>query len=252
MQLDLHGRKALITGATKGIGRAIAEMLAAEGCDIAFCARTSADIAPTRASLERHGVRASGKAVDVTDAAALGQWIREVGAELGGLDILVTNPSAGNEVGEAGWKANYACDLMGTVRSVEFALPLLEKSQGASIVIIASTAALERFLVASAYNAVKAALIQYAGALAHDLGPKGIRVNAVSPGPIYIEGGAWEKTRELAPKVYEMVRAQVALGRLGSAPEIASQVALLASPVSGFTTGTNIVIDGGFTKRIQF
>ena len=99
---------------------------------------------------------------------------------------------------------------------------------------------------------MKGALIQYAGALAQDVGEKGIRVNAISPGPIYIEGGSWAFIKEKMTQLYDQTVANIPLGRLGSAQEVAVQVALLASPLGAFTTATNIVIDGGFTKRIQF
>jgi len=135
---------------------------------------------------------------------------------------------------------------------VEAATPYLEKSSNASIVMISSTAALEKFLAAGAYNAMKGAMIQYAGALAQDLGPKGIRVNSVCPGPIFIEGGSWDQIKQHMTPLYEQTVGQIPVGRLGSAEEVAAQVALLASPLGAFTTGANLVIDGGFTKRIQY
>ncbi len=105
---------------------------------------------------------------------------------------------------------------------------------------------------AGPYNALKAALLNYNGALAQDLAPKGIRVNAVSPGPIFIEGGAWDNIKQHMKAFYDATVADIPLGRMGSADEVAAQVAMLVSPRSGFTTGTNVVIDGGITKRIQF
>jgi 3-oxoacyl-[acyl-carrier protein] reductase len=138
------------------------------------------------------------------------------------------------------------------VRCVEAALPYLEKSKNASILMISSTAALEKFIAAGAYNAMKGALIQYSGALSQDLGPKGIRVNTISPGPIMIEGGAWARIKEHMTPFYESTVAQIPLGRMGTAEEVAAQAALLASPLAAFTTGTNVVIDGGLTKRIQY
>ena len=141
---------------------------------------------------------------------------------------------------------------MGAVRGVEAALPLLEKSKNASITMISSTAALEKFIGPSAYNAMKAAVIQYSGALAQEVGAKGIRVNAISPGPIFIEGGAWDNIKQNMTPFYDATIAEIPVGRMGSAQEVAAQISLLASPLGGYTTGTNIVLDGGFTKRIQF
>jgi 3-oxoacyl-[acyl-carrier protein] reductase len=252
MDLQLKGRAALITGGSKGIGRAIAETLAAEGCNVAICARNQAEIDAAVASLSAKGVKAIGSSVDVGDGDALKAWIIASAETLGGIDCLVSNVSGGNAPGEAGWRANFEHDLLGSVRCVEAALPYLEKSDNASIVMISSTAALEKFMSAGAYNAIKAALLNYAGALSQDLGSKGIRVNAISPGPIMIEGGAWGMIKQHMTPFYEQTVAQIPLGRLGSASEVAAQVALLASPLGAFTTGTNVVIDGGFTKRIQY
>jgi 3-oxoacyl-[acyl-carrier protein] reductase len=252
MDLKLKGQNALITGGSKGIGRAIAEALAAEGCNVAICARNQKEIDEAIKSLSAKGVKAVGNSVDVGDGDALKAWINESADALGGIDCLVSNVSGGNAPGEAGWRANFEFDVLGAVRCVEAALPHLEKSKNASILMISSTAALEKFIAAGAYNAMKAALIQYSGALSQDLGPKGIRVNVISPGPIMIEGGSWDRIKQHMTPFYEQTVAQIPLGRMGTAEEVAAQAALLASPLAAFTTGTNVVIDGGITKRIQF
>lgn len=252
MDLQLKGQRALITGATKGIGRAIAETLAEEGCNVAICARNADDVASAVAALRNKGVDAYGESVDVGDGDALKAWVAASAEALGGIDTLVSNVSGGNAPGEAGWRASFEYDVLGAVRLVEACTPHLEKSDNASIAMISSTAALEKFMSAGAYNAMKGALIQYAGALAQDVGGKGIRVNAISPGPIYIEGGSWAIIKEKMTPLYDQTVADIPLGRLGSAREVAVQVALLASPLGAFTTASNIVIDGGFTKRIQF
>ncbi len=252
MDLQLNGANALITGGSKGIGRAIAEALADEGSNVAICARNQEEIDAAVKSLASKGVKAVGKSVDVGDGAALKAWIEESAEALGGVDCMVCNVSGGNAPGEEGWRANFEYDVLGTVRCVEGAMPYLEKSGNASILIISSTAALEKFIGAGAYNAMKAALLNYSGALAQDLAPKGIRVNAISPGPIMIEGGAWDRIRQHMKPFYEQTVAEIPLGRMGTAEEVAAQAALLASPRAGFTTGTNVVIDGGITKRIQF
>jgi 3-oxoacyl-[acyl-carrier protein] reductase len=141
---------------------------------------------------------------------------------------------------------------MSAVHGVEACLPFLEKSSNGNIVMISTTAALEHFMSAGPYNAMKAGLLNYSGALSQELGTKGIRVNAVSPGPIFIEGGSWDTIKTHMAALYDSTLAQIPLGRMGAAEEVAAQVALLASPRGGFTTGTNVVIDGGLTKRIQF
>jgi 3-oxoacyl-[acyl-carrier protein] reductase len=252
MDLQLKGQVALITGATKGIGRAIAESFASEGVNVGICARKDDEVKAAVAALQTKGVKAFGKAVDVGKGDQLKAWISEAAAALGGIDILVSNVSGGNAPGEAGWRSNFEHDMLGAVRCVEGALPYLEKSKNGNIVFISTTAALEKFISAGPYNAMKAALLNYSGALSQDLAPKGIRVNAVSPGPIMIEGGAWDMIKKRMTAFYEGTLAQIPLGRMGNADEVAAQVVFLTSPRSGFTTGTNVVIDGGITKRIQY
>lgn len=252
MDLKLKGQKALITGGTKGIGRAIANTLAAEGCNVAICARNEDEVNAAVEALSSTGVTAFGQSVDVGDGDALKAWVGASAEALGGIDCLVSNVSGGNSKGEDGWRANFEHDVLGAVRLVEAAMPNLENSDNASIVMISSTAALEKFIAAGAYNSMKAAVIQYSGALAQDIGAKGIRVNAISPGPIMVEGGSWDYIKKNMTPFYEATLAEIPLGRMGSADEVAAQVALLASPLGAFTTGSNFVLDGGLTKRIQF
>jgi 3-oxoacyl-[acyl-carrier protein] reductase len=252
MDLGLKGQRALITGGTKGIGRAIAEAFADEGCGVSICARKENEVKAAVAALEKKGVNVFGKAVDVGNGDALKAWIAESAEALGGVDILVSNVSGGNAPGEAGWRANFEHDILGTVRCVEASLPFLRKSKNGNILMISSTAALEKFISAGPYNAMKAALLNYSGALSQDLAPKGIRVNAVSPGPIMVEGGSWDAIKKNMAPFYESMLAQIPLGRMGRAEEVAAQVVFLASPRAGFTTGTNVIIDGGITKRIQY
>lgn len=252
MDLLLKGQKALITGGTKGIGRAIANQLADEGCNVSICARNGEEVDAAVAALSAKGVTAFGQSVDVGDGDALKAWIAASAEALGGIDCVVANVSSGNKPGEEGWRANFEHDVLGTVRCVEGAMPHLEKSENASILIISTTAAVEKFIGAGAYNAMKAALLNYSGALSQDLAPKGIRVNAICPGPIFIEGGAWDYIKKNMTAFYESTVADIPLGRMGSAEEVAAQAALLASPRAAFTTGTNVIIDGGITKRIQF
>ncbi|MBH79151.1 MAG: 3-ketoacyl-ACP reductase [Gammaproteobacteria bacterium] len=252
MDLQLQGRRALITGATKGIGRAIAESFASEGANVAICARNQEELDAAVAELESKGITACGQAVDVNDGDALKGFVDAAAEALGGLDCIVSNVTGGGGQGDEAWRAKFEGDVLGTVRLVEAALPHLEKSDNASIVMISTTAALEKFMNAGPYNAMKAALIQYSGALSQDVAPKGIRVNTISPGPIFIDGGAWDNIKQNMTPFYDSTLADIPIGRMGKAEEIADQVVFLASPRGAFTTGTNIVIDGGLTKRIQF
>jgi 3-oxoacyl-[acyl-carrier protein] reductase len=252
MDLGLKGRKAIITGGSRGLGRAAAETLAAEGCDVAICSRGAEGVETAKKSLEAKGVKAFGQAVDVGDKDALEAFIAAAIADLGGLDILISNPSGGNGVDEKAWKANFEVDLMGAVRSVNASVAALSESDSASVTFISSTAAVETFMGPTSYNAIKAGLITHANGLSQALASKGIRVNTVSPGPIMIEGGSWDMIKTHNEGMYNATVAQIPAGRLGTDQEVADAIAFLSSPRSAFTTGVNFVIDGGFTKRVNF
>lgn len=252
MDLGLSGKKAVITGATRGIGRAIANLLADEGVDLAICSRNQEEVDTAVAELGGKGVKVLGAAVDVADKDAYQAWLGSVGNELGGIDIFVPNVSAGGgQMGDDGWKANVEIDLLGTTRGIDAVMPFLEKSDSAAIVIIASTAGVETFLGPQPYNAVKGALIVHGKQLSQALAPQGIRVNCVSPGPIYIEGGAWDFIKNNMPELYDATLADIPRGAYGSADEVANTVAFLASPAASLVTGVNLVADGGYTKRVQ-
>jgi 3-oxoacyl-[acyl-carrier protein] reductase len=253
MDLGLAGKKALVTGGSRGIGRAIVNQLAKEGASIALCARGADGVNATLAALKRDGVTATGAAVDVTDGPALKSWIEAAAETLGGLDIVVANVSGmGSVLGDEGWKRGFEVDIMGTVHTVEAALPHLEKSAAGSIVCISSTAALEFFGGVRPYNAVKAALINYISNQAVALAPKGIRANTVSPGTIYFEDGAWGQRKREQPEVYQRAFAANPTGRMGRPEEVANAVAFIASPAASFITGANLVVDGALTKRVQY
>lgn len=253
MDLGLKGKKAILAGASKGIGRATAETFATEGCDVAVCARGAEGVDATVASLKAKGVKAIGEAVDMTDPKAYADWIKRAAEELGGCDIFISFASAGGgPASEDTWKATFELDLLATFRGVQAALPYLEKSKAGSVVAVASTAALEDFFGPQAYNAMKAAVINYAAALSQQLAPKNIRVNTVSPGPIFIEGGSWDMIKTHMSALYEQTLKNVPMGRLGTGEEVAKAIAFIASPACPFMVGTNVVIDGGITKRVQY
>jgi 3-oxoacyl-[acyl-carrier protein] reductase len=253
MDLGLKGKKAIVTGGTRGIGRAIAERLAAEGADVGICARNAGQVGDAVAALQGRGVKATGRAVDVTDGPALEQWITDAVGELGGLDILVANVSAlAGDPSEAAWRAGFEVDLMGTIRSIDAALPFLEKSDTGAIVAISSVSALQFFGGVRAYNSIKAALINHISNVAHVLAPKGIRANTVSPGTIYFEGGVWYQREQNQPEAYNMALKANPMGRMGRPEEVANAAVFLASPAASFITGTNLMVDGALTQGVQY
>ena len=251
MDLQLTGRKALITGASRGIGRAIAIELAREGCDLALCARGTEAL---EALAKELGGTVYTQAVDVADEQAVAGFVDTAAEQLSGLDIVISNVSAGGLKGPDQWRLSFEADLLAFVRITEAAVPHLERSDAAAIVAVGTTSAFDTLPPASpnSYAAFKAAVLEHASQLGHALAPKGIRVNTVSPGPIDFPGGAWDSLHERRPEFYEGIRARIPIGRLGRAEEVARAVTFLASPAAGFCTAVNLVVDGGFTSRVQF
>ncbi|MGH7030903.1 MAG: SDR family NAD(P)-dependent oxidoreductase, partial [Stellaceae bacterium] len=192
MELGLTGKKAIVTGGSRGIGRAICALLAEEGCDVALCARGEAGVEEAVTALAGLGVAAHGGVVDVADTKALRRWVAEAAEKLGGLDIFVANVSAlAQAMDEESWRRSLDIDVMGTIAGVEAAIPFLEASAAGSIVVIGTTGAVEIAGMPRPYASVKAALIPYVKALARNLAAKGVRVNMVSPGNVYFKGGVW-------------------------------------------------------------
>ncbi len=255
MDLKLKGLKALVTGGTKGIGLAIAQTLAAEGADVAICARNGAAVEQTVAGLVQltgGEVKVLGAAVDVADGPALQSWTRDVAAQLGGLDIIVANVSAlsiGNDL--ESWRSGFETDLMGTVNLVDAAMPFLEASRAASIIAISSVSGREIDFAVGPYGTFKAALVHYMQGLAYQLAPKGIRANTVCPGNVYFEGGVWDHIEHNNPQLFAESLALNPSGRMARPQEIANAVAFVASPAASFVSGTNFVVDGALTRGVQ-
>ncbi|MCV7194463.1 SDR family NAD(P)-dependent oxidoreductase [Mycolicibacterium brumae] len=253
MDLGLTGKRALITGGSRGIGLAIARTLLAEGASVAICARDGQRLADTAAELAEHGTIFHHPA-DVSDEAAAAGFAHAAAEALGGLDIVVANASASVGQGPTAWEDNFRTDLMSFVRIIESATPHLAASDAAAVVAITSTSALEAGILptANSFGAMKAAMLQHSAAQARQLAPQGIRVNSVSPGPVYFDGGVWEQIKNGMPELYEAAVAGTGLGKLASDVDIANAVAFLASPAAGQITGANLVVDGAFTNRFDF
>ncbi len=251
MDLGLRGLNAIVTGGSKGIGRRTADLFADEGTNVSICARK--DVEGAVAELRKKGVKAFGEAIDVGNKEALENWVANSAKALGGIDIVIANVSAlaAAEDSEASWQAQFDIDMMHTVRTVNAALPYLEKSKWPSIVIVSSVSGREIDFTSPAYGAIKAALIHYAHGLACKLAPKMIRVNSVSPGNVYFKGGIWNYVEENMADLFKSAMALNPTGRMATPEEIAKGIVFLASPASSFTMGTNLVIDGALTKGVQ-
>jgi len=251
MDLGLKGKKAVITGGSKGIGRAIADGFAAEGADVALCARNEKDVTAAVTALKGKGVKASGRALDVADGAALKTWITDAAKELGGIDALVCNVSA-LAVGDTdeSWEKSFKTDMMHTVNAVATAVPFLEKSKSPSIVLISSVSGFEVDFAAGSYGAMKAALIHYAKGLSRQLVGKGIRVNCVSPGNTYFDGGIWQNIEKNMPDLFASTLKVNPTGKFGTAQEVANGVVFISSPLASRISGTNLVIDGALTVAV--
>lgn len=253
MDLGLKGLRAIVTGGSKGIGRRCADAFAAEGAHVAICARNGQEVDEAVAAITAQGVTGFGQALDVADKAALEGWIEASAKVLGGIDIVVANVSAlAVTDDEASWRKQFEVDMLHSVNTVNAAMPYLEKSEHPSIVLISSVSGREIDFTGPAYGAFKAALIHYAHGLAYKLAPKMIRVNSVSPGNTYFEGGVWHWIENNNPELFQQALALNPTGRMATPEEIAKGVVFLASPASSFTTGTNLVIDGALTKGVQY
>ncbi|MGN6499775.1 MAG: SDR family NAD(P)-dependent oxidoreductase [Tsuneonella sp.] len=253
MDLGLKGLKAILVGANGGIGRKVAHVLAAEGCDVAVCGRTQDKVDNVLGEMAPHGGRTHGEALDVTDAAAVPAFIDRSAEALGGCDIFIHFTSANKgEDSDEGWEAVMEGDILPLRRGIAAAKPHLAKSQNGSIVCMSSTAATEEFMGVQPYNALKAAVMVYSSNLAQNLAPQGIRVNCITPGPVMTEDGPWARIEQGMPDFFKGTVSQIPIGRMATGEELANAIAFVASPACKAMTGANIVIDGGYTKRVQF
>jgi 3-oxoacyl-[acyl-carrier protein] reductase len=250
MDLELTGKRALVTGATRGLGGAIAERLAEEGCALAICARDGQEVERAVEELRSRGVAVHGGAVDVSDAPALERFVADAGEALGGLDLLVANAggaAGGPKLADAtpeDWRTTFDLNVVHAAVAARAVLPLMRAAGGGAMVFVASISG-TRPQPRSQYAAAKAAEIHLAVSLGRELGPAGIRVNALSPGSILFPGGGWDQRRTSDPEAFEQwVRDEFPHGRLGTAEEIADVACFLLSARASWISGTNVVVDG--------
>jgi NAD(P)-dependent dehydrogenase (short-subunit alcohol dehydrogenase family) len=251
MDLQLSGKRVLVTGGTRGIGRAIVKAFLEEGAIVGFCARDPDEVAATQDALRDHGP-ATGAAVDVGDGNALAAWVEESADAFGGLDVVVANVSAlAIPDSEENWRASLEVDLMHTVRLVRAAMPHLERSDAASIIAISSVSGRESDFASGPYGTAKTAIVGYIHGLALQHADQGIRANTVSPGNTYFEGGVWANIETGNPELFTTALELNPTGRMGTPEEVAEPVVFLASPRARRISGTNLVVDGALTRGIQ-
>lgn len=256
MDSQLKGKNCIILGGTRGIGRAIADTLADEGANVAICARNGDQVAAAVAELKAKGVSATGGSVDVTNGEDLKAWITSTAETLGGIDILISNAGAmaqGND--PESWKQNFNLDVLGAVNAFDAAEPFLgkaadEKGDAAFVIIASISAAVADN--AGSYGPIKAALIHMAKGLARQHAKRGIRTNVVSPGMVYFEGGIWHQVEQNMPDFFKQALSRNPTGRCASPQEIANAAVFLASPLSSYTTGSNLIVDGTVSNRVNF
>jgi len=244
--MRFRDRRVVVMGGSRGIGLAIARGFAAEGANVAICARGPEALEIARKDIGSHGHTVFAGKCDLADGAQIAAFIPEAVGALGGMDVLVNNASGfGMTDDETGWDASFQVDIMAIVRASQAARDFLQADEGGAIINIASISGMRASTRSGPYAAAKAAVINYTMSQAAQMARQHIRVNAISPGAIEFAGGVWDRRKRDNPRLYEATRASIPFGRLGTAEEIAEVALFLASPAARWITGQNIVVDGG-------
>lgn len=255
MDLGLEGKKVLISAGHKGVGAYIARRFLQEGASVAICCRRQDDLDQALEEYNAIGT-AVGTLCDFSDSDAVIEWVKYSASSLGGVDICIGNASASGQHGEGPdpWNRSFDIDILGNAMFYETAKPYLVESTAAAIVQIATITAIEHHDVpiSPSYGATKAAAIRMISQLAQTWGKEGIRANSVSPGPIFIEGHRWDDIRSRHPEIYNRDVAMHPQNRMGTGDEVADVVSFVASPRASWINGSNIIVDGGYTKGVNF
>jgi 3-oxoacyl-[acyl-carrier protein] reductase len=246
MQLDFKGKKVVVCGGSRGIGRSIAEAFVAAGASVAICARGKDGLDKAAAELGRGGAKVYAATCDLANGEQVKAYVTAAGEALGGIDVLVNNASGfGHRDDETGWAAGLNIDLMATVRASHAAIPFLEKAGGGAIINISSISGFGASVRSAPYAAVKAAVNNYTSSQALSLAPKRIRVNAIAPGSIEFPGGVWDQRKTSDPALYNGTLKSIPWGRMGKPEEIATVALFLASDMASWVTGQTLMVDGG-------
>ena len=244
MKIDFTGKKAIICGGSRGIGKSIALGFAACGGDVSICARDAKTLEETRAEIAGHGHNAHAASADLSKGDSVRGYVNDAIAALGGVDFLVNNASAfGNTDDDKGWTSSLAIDMLAIVHATQEAYPALKQVQG-SVLNISSIAAFHPAARQPPYGAIKAAVVHYTTTQAAMYAKDRVRVNCIAPGSIEFPGGVWDRRKTADPKLYNATLASIPFGRMGHAEEIANVALFLASPLASWVTGQSIAVAG--------
>jgi 3-oxoacyl-[acyl-carrier protein] reductase len=250
MDLQLKGKSVLVSGGSRGIGKAIVEAFLQEGAQVCFCARGEEGVRATEQALQG---AAKGFVVDVQDASQVAQWVAESADHMGAIDIVIPNVSALAGGGDLEtWRKAFEVDILGSVNLVNASMPYLKNSNAASVVLISSVSGREIDRFAEPYGVLKAALTHYGKTLSARHAKDGIRVNTVAPGNVYFPDGVWGEIERQDPAAFKECLAANPLGRMARPDEVATATVFLASPAASFITGTTLLVDGGLTRGVQY